>query len=75
MGTWVTPRSLGDLMDSILARDASNMGSIPALGTIFPIFITPIYIYMYTYSKASLNRLTTRPTLNGPFSEVISLGS
>ena len=33
--------------------------------------IIKIYIYIYIYSKTSLNR----PTLNGPFREVVGLGS
>ena len=34
-----------------------------------------IYIYIHTYSKTSLNRLITGPTLNGPFRGVVGLGS
>ena len=33
------------------------------------------YIYIYIYSKPSLNRPTKRPTLIGPFREVVGLGS
>ena len=34
-----------------------------------------IHICMCIYSKATLNRLTMGQTLNGPFREVVSLGS
>ena len=36
----LTLGNLGDLMLSTLAQNAINVGSIPALGTIFLIFIT-----------------------------------
>ena len=34
-----------------------------------------IYIHMHTSSRTSLNRPTKGPTLSGPFSEVVGLGS
>ena len=40
IGKVVTSGSLGDVMVSTLAQNARGVGSIPALGTIFPIFIT-----------------------------------
>ena len=33
------------------------------------------YTCTYTYSKISLNRPTTGPTINGPFREVVGLGN
>ena len=36
----VTPRSLGGVMISTLGQNVRDVGLIPALGTIFPIFIT-----------------------------------
>ena len=41
VGSIVTSGSLGGDMVSILAQNAWDVGSIPAFGTIFPIFITP----------------------------------
>ena len=32
-------------------------------------------VCIYIYSKTSLNRPTMEPTLNGPFREVVGLGS
>ena len=37
----VASRSLGGVMVSTLAWDARDLGSIPALGAMLPIFITP----------------------------------
>ena len=43
---------------------------------IYSIYIYILYIYcVYIYSKTSLNRATTGLTLNGPFKEVIGLGT
>ena len=39
----VTSGNLGGKMVSTLAQNARDRGSIPALGTIIPIFITPPY--------------------------------
>ena len=36
---------------STLARNARDVGSIPALGTIFPIFITPMTVGRFLSSK------------------------
>ena len=41
VGTVVTVGSLGGVMVSTLARNARDVGSIPTLGTILPIFIIP----------------------------------
>ena len=39
-------------------------------------FVYTSHKYIYNiYSKTSLNRLTMGPTLNGPFREVVTLGS
>ena len=40
MGTVVTSGSLGGVMVRMLAQNARDVGSIPTLGAIFPIFIT-----------------------------------
>ena len=58
MGIVVKSGSLCGVMVSTLARNASDVGSIPALSTIFPIFITTttignicnIYIICVQYS-------------------------
>ena len=42
VGMVLTSGSLGGVIVSTLARNARDVGSIPALGTIFPIFITPM---------------------------------
>ena len=44
-GILLTSGSLGVVMVSTLARNARDVGSIPALGTIFTIFITPESIH------------------------------
>ena len=41
IGMAVTSGSLGDVMVSALVQSARDVGSIPAIGEIFPIFITP----------------------------------
>ena len=41
MGSMMISGNLGGVMVSTLARNARHVDSIPALGTIFPIFITP----------------------------------
>ena len=41
MGSMVTSRSVGGVMVSTWGRDARDAGLIPALGTIFHIFMTP----------------------------------
>ena len=41
VGRVVTSESLGGVMVSTLTRNARDVGSIPTLGTIFLIFITP----------------------------------
>ena len=46
VGTVVTSGSLGGVMVNIPAWNARDVGSIPSLGTIFPIFITPTTIYV-----------------------------
>ena len=50
MGILVTSVSLGGVMVSILARNARYVGSIPAVGTLFPIFIIPT-----TYASGTLD--------------------
>ena len=42
VGIVVKSGSLGGIMDSTLSRNARDVGIIPTLGTIFPIFITPM---------------------------------
>ena len=42
MGIVVTSGSLHGVMVSTLAQNARDVGSVPALGTIFPIFIKPM---------------------------------
>ena len=49
----VTAGSLDGLMVSTLARNARDVGSIPALGTIFPIFITPMTYIPYVISDVA----------------------
>ena len=44
VGSMVTSGSLGAVMVSTLAWNARDVGLIPALGTMFPIFITPTTI-------------------------------
>ena len=51
VGTVVTSGSLGGIMVSTLAQNASDVGSIPLLGTIFPIFITPTTLSWSRLSK------------------------
>ena len=47
-GSVLTPGKLGGVMVSILAWNARYVGSIPAPGAIFLIFIiSTIYIYIY----------------------------
>ena len=41
VGTMVTLGSIDGVMVSTLAWNARDAGSIPALGTIYPVFITP----------------------------------
>ena len=52
----VTPGSLGGVINNALTQSARDVGSIPALGTIFPIVITH-------------TRLTMPPTLGQPHRE------
>ena len=47
MGSMVTSGRLGDVIISTMAKNARGVGSIPALATIFPIFITPTTILTY----------------------------
>ena len=42
VGEMVISGSLGAVMIIILAQNARDVGSIPALGAKFPIFITPM---------------------------------
>ena len=44
----VTSGSLGDVMVSTLALNARDVCSIPTLGTIFPIFVTPTTLVAVT---------------------------
>ena len=46
MGSMVTSGNLGVTMISTLAWNVSNVGSTPALGAIFPFFITPITLVL-----------------------------
>ena len=52
-GKIVTPASLDGVMASILTRKVRDVGSIPAPGAIFPIFITPTItvIPLHTYDQ------------------------
>ena len=61
VGRMVIPGSLGDLMNSTLAHNAKDLGSIPILCTTLPIFITTptllyilcrLYIYIYIFVLA-----------------------
>ena len=48
----VTSWSLGGVRVCTLTQNARDLALIPALGTLFPIFITPMthaYIYIYTH--------------------------
>ena len=46
-----------------------------ALTHLYPHRCIFMNIFIYLYSKTSLNHLTMGLTLNGPFGEVVSLGS
>ena len=48
MGNVLMSGIVGGVMVSILAQHARDVGSIPALGTIFPIFITPMTLLAVT---------------------------
>ena len=81
MGRMVTSGSLGGVIVTTIYRNARDVSSIPALGEIFPIFITPTtvptddhYRYIHMYTVKPLNRPTTGPTLCGSFREVVGLG-
>ena len=49
--------------------------SQPHHSSLFCLLGPTVYIYIYTYSKTTLNGPTLEPTFNGPFREVISFGS
>ena len=49
VGRVVTPGSLGSIIVCTLAKDAGNVGLIPALGAIFPIFITPTTLLTFDH--------------------------
>ena len=53
VGRVVTPGSLGGVMVGMLAQNVRDVGSIPVLGMIFPIFITPT-THSLQFSKGSL---------------------
>ena len=62
--TVVTSRSLGGVAVSTLTQNAKDVGSNPAVGTVFTIFITLIYmmlficlwwyIYIYVYIERDM---------------------
>ena len=56
MGIVMTSGSLGCIMFSTLAQNARDVDSIPALGIVLPIFITPTRIPSLTYKIEGLSR-------------------
>ena len=47
MGSMPTSGNLGDEMVTTLAQNAGDVGSILALGAIFPVFITPTTLHAF----------------------------
>ena len=58
----VTSGSLADIIDSTLTRSARDVGLIPALGAIFPIFITPMRLITIIIIQYKL-RSVVEPTV------------
>ena len=58
-----TSGTIGGVMVSILAQNTTDVGLIPALGTIFPIFITPLSMKLVVMISI-LNKLQTVWLLN-----------
>ena len=59
----VTSGSLGTVLVSTLAWNARDVGLIPALGAIFPIFITLTTLVVVTIILYKLHTVSVEPTL------------
>ena len=70
MGTVVTSGSLGGVIISTLVQNVRDTGLILVLGTIFPIFITPITLVAMTMM---LYKLCAVWLLNLPFMYIFKM--